>query len=290
MLQVTVSSDDVAAFQPVVTVADAAFNGAGLRPRRHGRPGRRGRPRPRTCAPPAGPTTYLVRVASAAESSDGGAPTVVVTLGGRDVTPPAISVALPNDVPAPGDSRQYDASGSSDNGSGLDWNRSSWTFHDGPGRVRTVPGGADGQPVRATYRWMRPGLHRVDFDIADLAGNRAAYRFFVFVHDFQPPRITGFGVKSVPFPGRALAHDHAAPRGTRAGPRAGGAGNAPAVRAHHDLLRQGRRDAAHPPHGRRRAHAEPDPHRLGQRRGGQRRALPTCALDPVGGGGRCYPR
>jgi hypothetical protein len=229
-------------------------------------------------------------VASAAESSDGGAPTVVVTLGGRDVTPPAISVALPNDVPAPGESRQYDASGSTDNGSGLDWNLSHWTFHDGPGRVRTVPGGASGQPVRATYTWMRPGLHRVDFDVTDLAGNRAAYRFFVFVHDFQPPQITGFGVRSVPFPGgRALTimlrHEelvrvrvlvvqgtrqlygrtmtfYGKGKETRRIRLTGAVGRTPIL-----TLTGSASDAA-----------------------GNAAALPTCALDPVGGGGRCYPR
>ena len=64
---------------------------------------------------------------------------------------------------------------------GIDWNGARWTFHDGPGRVRTVAGGAGGQPVRAAYRWMRPGLHRVDWNFRDAKAAIGQYRVILNV-------------------------------------------------------------------------------------------------------------
>ena len=72
-----------------------------------------------------------------------------------------------------------------------------WTFKDGYGAGRRGHRPRHWRPTS----WKTPGLHKVSFSVKDYAGNGTTYTFFVFVHDWMPPRIRNFGVKSVPFPG-----------------------------------------------------------------------------------------
>jgi PKD domain-containing protein len=140
--------------------------------------------------------TYLVRVAD-----------VVVTqqqtprapydlyVQGHDLTPPRVVVTMPKDRTQLKRTVTYHADQTKDVESDVDTTSGVWTFNDGFGGPVTVPG------MTAAHTWKTPGLHTVAFSVKDNAGNGTTYAFFVFVHDWTPPRIRSFTIKKVPFPG-----------------------------------------------------------------------------------------
>jgi hypothetical protein len=197
-LKVTVKSTNVASFAPVVTLYDALS-------------------REQACATtdstlrvsPAPvsinayvfpnddgtPQTYLIRVAQAVFAQATNRAGYDLLVKGKDLTPPRVVVSMPKEATRLRTRVTYDASGTKDVESDVNTNTAVWTFNDGYGPPEQAPG------MRATHRWKTPGLHKVTFSVADYANNRTTYTFFVFVHDWTPPKITNFGVKSVPFPG-----------------------------------------------------------------------------------------
>ena len=129
---------------------------------------------------------YLVRVAQVTlQSPSGGLPTLTVRFAGRDVTPPHILVNFPRTA-EPNKPAVYDALDSSDDGSGIDPATAHWEFYD---KSETNPSTSDGK-LNPSYKWKKPGAHKVIFSVKDRAGNVSMYRFTTLVLDTVRPAVT----------------------------------------------------------------------------------------------------
>lgn len=137
------------------------------------------------------PGYYYVRIASARVPDAGpgdSLPTLTLSAWLRDVTPPAISVAVSKSV---GVNKRFtfDATGSTDAGSQIDPATAIWTFYDG-GAGPPVLGSQFANPLIATHSWRTPGLHRVTLLLRDNNNNATTYTLNVFVHSFVPPKVS----------------------------------------------------------------------------------------------------
>jgi hypothetical protein len=190
VLRATVQSGDLAAFQPVVTILSSDPQtdpstqevGCGTTSVTN------------SVAVAEGyvtPGTAYIRVAQVGGS--GPPPEFILSLAGRDITPPTIAVKMPAAPAEPGVFQHYDASGTTDGETSVDATSATWTFHDGL-TTKTITG-----KLTVTYKWVHPGAHRVSFRVADTADNFAVYTFVVFVLDRTPPRM--HLALAVPFPG-----------------------------------------------------------------------------------------
>jgi hypothetical protein len=144
-----------------------------------------------------GAGTYLIRVASVVQSQNGNnaspAPPVYLNAQLRDVTPPAISVAIPSKIVGVGKTFTFNAGSSTDNGSLIDWSSAIWTYHENGGGLHTVPATPPFGPTTSGighYAWKTAGLHEVSLTLKDNAGNGSTYDFFVYVHSFVLPKVS----------------------------------------------------------------------------------------------------
>jgi hypothetical protein len=131
----------------------------------------------------------------------GASPGLVLNSYGLDHTPPTISVKAPAKIVGKDQSLKFDPSGTADVLSGVNWGTAQWYFHDGPNHSGPVP--ADPNATAAVpvfHSFHSSGYHRIEYSVADNAGNTADYTFFVYIHDFVPPQIARFGARSVPYP------------------------------------------------------------------------------------------
>jgi hypothetical protein len=149
--------------------------------------------------------TYLVRLASVTKPPTSNqqlaqAPNLFLSVKLRDVTPPAIAVQIPAKIVGTHVRYTFDPSKSSDSGSGIDWGSAYWTFYDdGVNTPETNAAAKTWQEAEGKYAWRTSGFHRVDLTLADLAGNKSTYTFFVYVHSYVLPKLV-LSV-SVPLPG-----------------------------------------------------------------------------------------
>ena len=157
---------------------------------------------------PAG--TYFIRIASASNPNTDVAvlPTLQLTESLRDVTPPQIRVHSSKTVGV-GKPFTFNATASTDSGSGVDASSASWVFRDSGGD-HPFNSANSATPEVATYTWKTPGFHLVAVTLADKGTNRSTYSFNVFVHSFVPPKVSMRVV--VPRPGARqlrvlLTHD-----------------------------------------------------------------------------------
>ncbi len=132
---------------------------------------------------------YLIRIASATNpnTSVPVLPSLQLTEVLRDVTPPVIRVASSKTVGV----RKpftFDATISTDAGSGVDFSTAAWTFRDA-GSDHPFTSADSPTPAIATYSWKTSGLHLVSLTLYDRDGNKSTYSFNVFVHSFVPPRV-----------------------------------------------------------------------------------------------------
>jgi hypothetical protein len=82
---------------------------------------------------------------------------------------------------------RFDASASTDGGSGIDWSKAQWLFFDGE---QATPAPAGSNPQVVTHPWATAGLHKVTLQLQDEAGNVNRYTFEVLVHNFVPPKVS----------------------------------------------------------------------------------------------------
>jgi hypothetical protein len=132
---------------------------------------------------------YLIRIASATlpNPNVAGLPSLQLTETLRDVTPPVIRVTSSKTVGV----RKpftFNATASTDAGSGVDFSRATWTFRDA-GSEHSFTSADSPTPAIATYSWKTSGLHAVSLTLYDRGGNASTYSFNVFVHSFVPPRV-----------------------------------------------------------------------------------------------------
>jgi hypothetical protein len=153
---------------------------------------------------------YFVRIA-AGQETDSDAPAITLTAQLRDVTAPAIMVQIPTKVVGVGQVYTFSAKDSTDLGSQIDYSQTLWQYHDG-GAVISVPATADAtsDALIGTHAFRTPGSHKVELQLSDKAGNRSTYDFYVFVHNFVPPKVSL--LVHVPKPGAGkltlkIAHD-----------------------------------------------------------------------------------
>jgi hypothetical protein len=142
--------------------------------------------------------------------------------------------------------------------------------------------------MTAAHAWRTPGLHRVSFSVKDNAGNGTTYTFFVFIHDWIPPRIPTFTIKKVPFPGdRSLTvmtvHDEPVTMHLTITQ-----GKKLLYRDNMRLLKGTK--ATRRIHLRVKVRRTPWIDITGSAKdsAGNVTVLPGCHLDPVGGGGKCF--
>jgi hypothetical protein len=204
VLKVTVTSGNVDRFQPVVsiyqptTVSPTADDEVGC-----GLGGTNSRTDPSAVAAAyAYQGKHLIRVAQAVNTPPlAGQPAVTISVTARDVKPPKITIAAPGKIVAPGRAAKYTAK-VDDLGAQVAWSTISWNFCDPEcNQAGTRLSGDDetrSTEVR-TYKWKKPGLHRVEFEIKDKAGNIASYSWAVYVRDLTRPEVS-FST-AVPVPG-----------------------------------------------------------------------------------------
>jgi hypothetical protein len=284
-LKVTVNSANPATFLPVVTLYDASGNEIACSTTSED---------VKANPPPVNvnayvfpiaedtPQTYLVRVAEAIPQAATGRQSYDLFVTGHDLTAPHVQVTMPKNRTEVRDNVTYDAMGTVDRESLVDLTSGVWTFKDGYTTDPPVLG------MTASHRWKTPGLHKVTFTVKDNAGNSTTYTFFVFVHDFTPPKIGSFGVKRVPFPGDrwltiVVTHDEpitlrvTVMQGTKL-----------LYRNNMRLLKG--KTAQRRIHLRRKVAATPWISISGSAKdsAGNITVLPGCQLDPVKGGGKCF--
>jgi hypothetical protein len=137
---------------------------------------------------PAG--TYFIRIASASNPNTDVSvlPTLQLTESLRDVTPPQIRVHSSKTVGV-GKQFTFNASASTDAGSGIDATSASWRFRDS-GADHTFNNTNSATPELATYAWKTSGFHLITVTLADKGTNKSTYSFNVFVHSFVPPKVS----------------------------------------------------------------------------------------------------
>jgi hypothetical protein len=199
-IRVTVQSDDPSRYQPVVTILDPT----GPRELACGLASNTGTNTTQASATAyvTGGVQYLVRVAEVDNNGPQGAgPELVLRTFGLDHTPPTVTVKAPAKILGKGQSLTFDPTGTADGLSGVNWGTAQWYFHDGPNHSGSVPAvpNATGA-VKVSHVFHSSGYHRIEYSVADMAGNTSDYTFFVYIHDFVPPQIARFGARSVPYP------------------------------------------------------------------------------------------
>jgi hypothetical protein len=191
VLTILLKSSAVDRYQPVVTIINKADNSelaCGL-----------GGSDPRT-DPAALATSYVpigkywIRVASVQSSVTGSnteLPTIQLLGSLRDVTPPVIQVGFSAKakIVGPGKPYTFDATGSTDLGSGVNPKSAVWAFYDS-GAPTLVKGDDRNSPLIVPYAWKKPGLHKVTLQLSDNNGNTNTYAFNVLVHNFVPPKVS----------------------------------------------------------------------------------------------------
>jgi hypothetical protein len=203
-IRITVQSDDPSRYQPVVTIIDPVAQrelACGLESVNGTSTTMASATAYVTGASPAG-STYYIRVAEVDDNGPQGAgPELVLNAYGLDHTPPAISIKAPASITGPKQQQlTFDPGGTTDGLSGVDWTTAHWHFHDGKFSSDQGPDANAGSDFQGTHKFHSPGYHRVDFWVSDKAGNVAEYTFLVYIHDFVPPQVARFGVRSIPFP------------------------------------------------------------------------------------------
>jgi hypothetical protein len=136
--------------------------------------------------------SYYVRIASSINPSitnDDVLPTLALTASLRDVTPPAISVAVSESVGV-GRRFTFDASASKDAGSQVDPASAVWTFYDGGVGLEVRAAKLGSTPLVAHHAWRTLGLHRVSLELQDKNGNKTTYYLNVLVHSFVAPKVS----------------------------------------------------------------------------------------------------
>jgi hypothetical protein len=209
VLRITVHSDIIERFQPVVSIYGPGGDEVAC-----GLAGPNSRTNPDAEATTyAGKGKYIIRVAQAVRNLPDaqGQPGVTIKVFARDVNPPDITIVAPRRVATPNVAARYTAS-VADDGAHVNWNTMKWYFCDPkcdqPGTSETENEAGRTAEVR-TYKWKNPGLHRVLFEIQDRAGNLATYSWAVYVRDLIRPKVA-FST-AVPIPGTRLlriAIDH----------------------------------------------------------------------------------
>lgn len=197
VLTVTVASGDVSQFQPIVTIYPFVTGVLGNE-LACGLGGSNKLTQPFASASSyVGVGVFIIRVAAVSntiDTSGGTPPTLTMTSQLRDVTPPQIMVNVPAKVVGVGQTYQFDATGSVDGGSEIDYSTIIWTYYEGNTVVTAVPVKdpltASRDDLLGHYAWKTSGLHRVDLTMKDRAGNSSSYVFFVYVHSFVPPKVT----------------------------------------------------------------------------------------------------
>jgi hypothetical protein len=201
-VQVSTSTTDPTQYQPVVTVLSSDLT----KEYACGRAGSDSETSPTaTASSYLDAQTYLIRVASVTKPPTTAqqlaqAPTLFLSVRLRDVTPPAIAVQIPAKIVGTGKKYTFNPSNSSDLGSGIDWGSASWLFYDGGVKTpETNPAATSPEAAAGSYAWRTSGFHRVDLTLDDVAGNASTYTFFVYVHSYVMPKVV-LSV-SVPLPG-----------------------------------------------------------------------------------------
>jgi hypothetical protein len=190
VVTIGLSSDNVKYYRPLITIIDTAKNveaacslgGTALLPGTQ----------VLASSYVATKTSYLIRIASAVDDPTNNnnspndnsvqLPGLQLTEMIRDITPPVIRVTVSKTV---GVRRAFtfNANGSSDSGSHIDPASALWTFWDG-GNPTPVTG-----LLVLKHAWSSAGLHKVQLQLADMAGNRNTYTFNVLVHSYVPPKV-----------------------------------------------------------------------------------------------------
>lgn len=190
VLTVTLSSGDVQRYQPVVSIIGPISPGVTPQELACGLGGSNAAVDPAATASAyvqAG--NYLVRIASVmlGNGSLSDSPTLSLKAVLRDVTAPAVNVAVPQTVLGPGKSYTFDARGSTDGGSHINPSTAVWKFYESGSEQH--PTRATANPLVGKYAWRKPGLHRVVLELSDYAGNKSTYTFFVYVHNTDRPQV-----------------------------------------------------------------------------------------------------
>jgi hypothetical protein len=205
VLTITLTSGDVGRYQPMVSIIGPISPNQTATELGCGLGGNDSRADPLAIASAYTATgTYLVRIASlmSGSASQTNSPTLTLKAVLRDVTSPSINVAIPQNVFGPGVTYRFDATGSTDRGSGLDDSTATWQFYESGSEQH--PSKRSANPLIGLYAWRKAGLHKVTLTLADKTGNKTSYNFFVFVHSFTAPQV----VLSVfpPAPGSRQIH------------------------------------------------------------------------------------
>ncbi len=166
VLTVTLSSGDVQRYQPVVSIIGPIS--PNVTPRSSSRVvsvATTRRTDPAAIASAYAATgNYLVRIASVMPGSGSltDSPTLTLKAVLRDVTPPTINVAIPQKVFGPGVTYRFDATGSTDGGSGVDPSSAVWQFYESGTEIH--PSKHSANPLIGLYAWRKAGLHKVTLD------------------------------------------------------------------------------------------------------------------------------
>jgi hypothetical protein len=210
VLTITLSSNDVARYQPVVDVTSSSGREAAC-----GVGGSDKQTDPTASASSfVLPDTYWIRIGSVSKldgNLDEG-PSLRLTESLQDVTPPEIHVSVSGQsrIVGPGKNYTFDALKSIDLGSELDPTTAVWSFPEAGKAPFDVSATSLANPLVVKHKWTTAGVHQVILKLADKAGNVNTYAFTVLVHNFVPPKV-GMLV-SVPSPGDrqlrlVLTHD-----------------------------------------------------------------------------------
>jgi hypothetical protein len=189
VLTITLSSNDVDRYQPVVAVTDhaGAEVACGL--------GGSDRQTDPTASASSFvlPDTYWIRIGSVSRISGdpNEGPRLRLTEVLQDVTPPAIAVSVSGQgrIVGPGKNYKFSALKSQDDGSGLDLDSAKWYFpEDGQPAVDPIENVSN--PLVIQHSWATAGVHQVVLKLADKSGNVNSYAFSVLVHNFVPPKVS----------------------------------------------------------------------------------------------------
>jgi hypothetical protein len=201
VLSINLSTTSVSRYQPVVTILNLA-NGQVGNEVACGLGGSDQLTKPSASASTyASKGTYLIRIAAVGATDQGQPsddPTLTLSETIQDVTAPAIQVSVSGKtrIVGPGELYTFDATASSDGGSGVNEASATWEFWENgqPTEVKSEP-----KPLVASHKWNAAGMHKVTLQLSDKSGNTNSYTFSVLVHNFVAP-IVGLRVV-VPSPG-----------------------------------------------------------------------------------------
>ena len=183
-LSVHVTSSDPTRFQPLVQLVDAGRAELACGLANDVRLGGVASATALITPPATGPATVFVRIGEVANNApSAGLPTLKLEFIGHDVTGPRISVKYPA-LAQPRKPATYDASATTDGGSGLNLATATWTFSDG----KKPPVIVQGELARA-FTWRTAGPWQASFSIADAAGNVRSYALPQVVVDTKAPRV-----------------------------------------------------------------------------------------------------